>query len=194
MRPFSLPFLACAIGLVIGTLVPASQAAAQFTVDRERSQSSVRELFIDGFGFPMQIAGLARGQVLQYQTPSGGFSVQYGTPKAGAWATVYIYNELREPGAPPVSVEDEKRVSLAALQAIVKLRKLKRVDVAEQLDDSGFSGARLVIDDGRMEFDSFLFLTREKGRIVKIRLTLAPGRDRDVASRFVKAYSRTLGI
>jgi hypothetical protein len=137
-----------------------------------------------GFDFPSEINGFARGDIIDNEAghPGLGYTVAYHGPRAGAEATVYVYDlGIRDiPDGPSNAVArqafDQAARDVLATEGYVGRVKITMVDryVAEsRAGEAQFLCAEFVFQmaDGSAQ-RSYLYLTGARSKFLKIRATL----------------------
>lgn len=149
---------------------------------------------IEGFSFPNRIAGLLRSVKVDYRSPGLGFSVLYGKP-GETWADIYVYDKLLEltSGSPLAHAREELEAALGDVKTHVELGNYQQASIKNRSTSGAFAKAHLSIVQGGQERQSFVFVTVQKGKFVKIRMTSNLGSEaRPLADRFLEDYRRAL--
>ncbi|WP_112664203.1 hypothetical protein [Microvirga flavescens] len=180
--------------ITLGIIAPASHSFAQSSVDSALSASRARDLVIEGYSFPREIVGMARSIVQRYGGDAG-FSVRYSSPDKSTWADVYVYDESRDRSQRSETKNAAKEVSaaLGEIDRMVSAGIYKQAQVLKRWNESGYDAASLRIEMKDQTVPSFLFVTVNRDKFVKIRLSSRSGSNAHlIASSFAKAYSRKL--
>jgi hypothetical protein len=149
---------------------------------------------IEGFGFPRHIAGMLRNQKIDYKVPGLGFSVFYGRP-GDTWADIYIYDKRLDltSGSPLHLARKELESAIGDVEEHVKMGNYQSAVIQGQSTSGLFAKAHVKIKQNGKERDSFVFITVNKGKFVKIRLTSSAGAAADrIAQNFLSEYNRVL--
>lgn len=177
------------LGLV---LVPAcvSQAAA----DPARSPIPAQVTQIDGYPFPVKIAGLPRGQKTDYNSPGLGFSVRYEVP-GETWADIFVYDlgqDLASEDARQLAV-DQREIALGDIRTAVSAGSYQDAKLIAKADSAPYARAHLAITQRGVTRDSFVFVTVNRKNFVKIRYTSSAKDAVQMADQFAAEYARQLG-
>ncbi|WP_243368165.1 hypothetical protein [Microvirga solisilvae] len=177
------------LGLI---LVPAftSQAVA----DPVRSPIPAQVTQVDGYPFPSKIAGLARGQKVDYNVPGLGFSVRYEMP-GESWADIYIYDLGQDLASedPRQLAAEQRDSALSDIKAHVSNGTYQEAKVVTKADTASYAKAHLSITQKNTTRDSFVFVTVAKKNFVKIRYTTSAKNADRIAEQFASEYVRQLG-
>jgi hypothetical protein len=145
----------------------------------------VGDQVIDGYPFPLSIAGLVRGPNTTYSVPGYGFSVRYRSGRE-SWADIYIYDkQLRLDPAPKDALKAEmvqvlREILLAQEHGSYDKAKLEAATLQKNL-----ASARLSVTADGGEHLSFAFLTIAHGKFLKIRYST---RDKKAGGKAAEAF------
>jgi hypothetical protein len=179
-------------GLYLGLIfVPAY--VSQADADPVRSPIPAQVTQIDGYPFPPKIAGLSRGQKVNYNAPGLGFSVRYETPNEG-WADIFIYDlgqDLTSEDARELAAE-QREAALSDIKTAVSAGSYQDAKLVAKADTASYAKAHLIITQRGVRRDSFVFITVSKGNFVKIRYTTSAKNAGQSADQFATEYARQL--
>jgi hypothetical protein len=148
----------------------------------------------DGFAFPKELAGLPRTFKADYKIPGAGFSVSYG--KHGeTWGDIYVYDRQLDltSGAPLSLAKKEIETAIDDMHTLIRAGAYQSVVLQQQSVSGPFAKAHLTITQAGIARDSFIFVTVNKNRFVKIRFTTSAGSTANrTAEAFVRAFSHTI--
>lgn len=176
------------LGLIV---VPAyaSQAAA----DPVRSPIPAQVTQIDGYPFPAKIAGLTRGQKVDYNSPGLGFSVRYEVP-GETWADIFIYDleqELASEDARELAA-DQREIAVDDIKNAVSAGSYQDAKLIAKADAASYAKAHLTITQKGVTRDSFIFVTVARKNFIKIRYTTSAKNANQIADQFAGEYARQL--
>lgn len=175
------------------SLVLALALAPQAAAEPTRSPIPAQVTQIDGFPFPARIAGLPRGQKVDYNTPGLGFSVRYEISGEG-WADIFIYDlsqDLTSADARQRAIQ-QRDAALSDIEAAVSAGSYQEAKLVTKADTASYASAHLVITQKGTTRDSFIFITVAKKSFVKIRYTTSAENADKLAGSFAAEYARQL--
>lgn len=112
-----------------------------------------------------------------------------------AWADIYIYDkQLDLPSGPALDfAKREVEAAVGDVNTAVQAGVYQKAKVLDRSESNSFAKARLRLTQGGNERDSFIFITVNRGKFVKIRMTaVADNSSNDTAETVLTEFERTL--